>query len=358
MSATSRKASLPSSEALRAALAGGARAAPWLQRHFGISQPSLSRVMAAAFAVLPELHRFGRGKSTLYALTLPDAPDDVWFETAAGVRHDLGALHRLVADQWLFAPRGTGTPALTQGEPPWLAVLHREGPRLPGRFGVGGFSTTPDALPPVSTAAGAGLPSVPAVRERLQDLAVAQECLVGWLRAARVPVEGVAGWPLAAVEPGLPAVLRDALPKAARRGSLGAGTLQALRWLADFAACIGDELREEHLRFAADGAAARRAVPPWPGLPNPQPLAWRSRPLARVAAVHGLFPRCYLPTAAGELPAQALEPPATGGVRAARHAAERFWRQLAQEERVSFGFRLVAAANARKLAPAPAKNRN
>ena len=378
MSATWHRASRPSSEALRAALADGARAAPWLQRHLGISQPSLSRVVAEATACLPELRRFGRGKSTLYALAgrasasigAPDSrltpPQPVWFESRDGTRHRLGDLHALVRDEWVFAPAGTGTPGLSKGPPAWLALLRTAGKALPGRFGVGEFVSDAVVACGASAAAPVDAPvasvpppaetDAPALREPLQDLSVAAELTVEWLRAASVPVAPVDGWPLAAVQPGLPARIAEALPQVARRGSLGAGSLQSLRWLVDFAACLGDELHAGHLRFGASGAAARLPIPPWPGLPAAQPPAWRPPPQAQVICVAGLFPRAYLPQADGDLPGQALELPSSGAVRAARHAAERYWRQLAQDGRVSFAFRLIAAANARRLAPA--KNRN
>ena len=379
MSATWHRASRPSSEALRAALADGARAAPWLQRHLGISQPSLSRVVAEATACLPELRRFGRGKSTLYALAgrasasigAPDSrltpPQPVWFESRDGTRHRLGDLHALVRDEWVFAPAGTGTPGLSKGPPAWLALLRTAGEALPGRFGVGEFVSAPVvAAGAPATAPRASIESVPppaatdapAIRERLQDLAVAAELAVDWLRAANVPVEPVDGWPLAAVQPGLPARIAEALPQVGRRGSLGAGSLQSLRWLVDFAASLGDALHADHLRFGVSGAAARLPIPPWPGLPAAQPPAWRPPPQAQVVCVAGLFPRAYLPQADGDLPGQALELGSSGAVRAARHAAERYWRQLAQDGRVSFGFRLIAAGNARRLAPVPVKNRN
>ena len=369
MSATWHRASLPSSEALRAALVPGARAAPWLQRHFGISQPSLSRVIAAATAVLPELRRFGRGKSTLYGLAGSTPPQAVWFEAPAAPRQALGELHALVADEWVFAPAGVGTPGLSKGPPLWLEVLQREGAHLPGRFGVGAFITSVDE-PTLPVAPAAGLPLMvaagsadstsdsPAIRERLQDLGVAAALAVDWLRSAKVPVDAMAGWPLAAVQPRLPPRIADALPLVARRGAVGAATLQSLRWLVDFAACLGDELHAGQLRFQASGAAARLPVPPWPGLPAALPPSWRPAPQAQVAWVGGLFPRAYLPTRSGELPTQALEMSSTGAVRTARHAAERYWRQLAQDTRVSFGFRLIAAANARRLLPMAAKNRN
>jgi hypothetical protein len=97
-------------------------------------------------------------------------------------------------------------------------------------------------------------------------------------------------------------------------------------------------------------------------LPAPKPLDWRAPPQARVAHVGAIFPRCYLPAANGALPAEALAALPATLPRAVRAAAERYWRQLAQDTRVSFGFRLIAAANARKLEMRPtkpaAKNRN
>jgi hypothetical protein len=106
---------LPAPEALEELLARhGAQASPWLQRQFGISQPSLSRVIARAVGELPALRRFGRGKSTVYALAMGAVSTPVWRITEAGERILLGELHALVLGQWLFAPAGLGTPTLTE----------------------------------------------------------------------------------------------------------------------------------------------------------------------------------------------------------------------------------------------------
>jgi hypothetical protein len=391
---------LPPPEALQELLARhGAQASPWLQRQFGISQPSLSRVMARAVAVLPALRRFGRGKSTLYALAAAAPPVPVWRITEAGERILLGELHALVLGQWLFAPAGLGTPTLTEGPPPWVAAL-------PGCLEMGGepvpcrseLARDPllcrselarDPLPCRSELArdsrqqAASHNAMEPHAERLSDLAVAEYLAAQLLRAAKVPVgecellalpapEGVpaspvryavrwqpydrvgeqgrrALWPLAAAQPGLPERLVEALPLLRRRGALGPGVGNALHWLTTFADCLGDDLHASQLAFAPIGAAAALPVPPWPGLPAPKPLDWRSPPQARVAHVGAIFPRCYLPAADGTLPAEALDTLPTGLPRAVRAAAERYWRQLAQDTRVSFGFRLIAAANARKL---------
>ena len=83
---------LPEPEALEELLARhGAQAAPWLQRQFGISQPSLSRVVARALVALPALRRFGRGKSTVYALAAAAAPSPVWRITETGERFNAAA---------------------------------------------------------------------------------------------------------------------------------------------------------------------------------------------------------------------------------------------------------------------------
>ena len=127
---------LPEPEALEELLARhGAQASPWLQRQFGISQPSLSRVVARAVGELPALRRFGRGKSTVYALAGEAAPAPVWRITETGERLLLGELHALVRGQWLFAPAGLGTPTLTEGPPPWMAAL-------PGCLEMGGGPAT------------------------------------------------------------------------------------------------------------------------------------------------------------------------------------------------------------------------
>ena len=127
---------LPEPEALEELLARhGAQASPWLQRQFGISQPSLSRVVARAVGELPALRRFGRGKSTVYALAAEAAPLPVWRITETGERLLLGELHALVRGQWLFAPAGLGTPTLTEGPPPWVAAL-------PGCLEMGGGPAT------------------------------------------------------------------------------------------------------------------------------------------------------------------------------------------------------------------------
>jgi hypothetical protein len=407
---------LPPPEALQELLARhGAQASPWLQRQFGISQPSLSRVMARAVAVLPALRRFGRGKSTLYALAAAAPPVPVWRITEAGERILLGELHALVLGQWLFAPAGLGTPTLTEGPPPWVTALpsclEMGGDPSPCRSELARDSRQQAASYNESTALGAdsltcgselardcrqqaashrgsrqqaaSYSATALHAERLSDLAVAEYLAAQLLRAAKVPMgdcelttlpapEGTppssaryavhwqpydrvgeqgrrALWPLAAAQPGLPERLVEALPLLRRRGALGPGVGNALHWLTTFADCLGDDLHASQLAFAPIGAAAVLPVPPWPGLPAPKPLDWRSPPQARVAHVGAIFPRCYLPAAGGTLPAEALDTLPTGLPRAVRAAAERYWRQLAQDTRVSFGFRLIAAANARKL---------
>ena len=414
---------LPAPEALEELLAHhGAQASPWLQRQFGISQPSLSRVVARALVALPALRRFGRGKSTVYALAAAAAPMPVWRITETGERLLLGELHALVRGQWLFAPAGLGTPTLTEGPPPWVAAL-------PGCLEMGGEPSpyrselARDPLPcgselardsrqqaasyNESTALGAhsltcgselardsrqqaaSYSAMGPHAERLSDLAVAEYLAAQLLRAAKVPVgdcellalpapEGVpaspvryavrwqphdrivetgrrALWPLAAAQPGLPARIAEALPLLRRRSALGPGVGNALHWLATFAECLGDDLQASQLAFAPLGAAAALPVPPWPGLPAPKPLDWRAPPQARVAYVGAIFPRCYLPAADGTLPSEVLAALPAGLPRAVRAAAERYWRQLAQDTRVSFGFRLLAAANARKLEIRPPK---
>ena len=392
---------LPEPEALEELLARhGAQASPWLQRQFGISQPSLSRVVARAVGELPALRRFGRGKSTVYALAGEAAPLPVWRITETAERLLLGELHALVRGQWLFAPAGLGTPTLTEGPPPWVAAL-------PGCLEMGGGPATGGNQPLIGVselARGRRQQAAPhsgkqqqaashsamgPYSERLSDLAVAEYLAAQLLRAAKVPVgegellalpapEGVAAsparyavrwqphdrvgetgrralWPLAAAQPGLPGRITEALPLLRRRGALGPGVGNALHWLATFAECLGDELQASQLAFAPLGAAAALPVPPWPGLPAPKPLDWRAPPQARVAHVGAIFPRCYLPAADGTLPAEALATLPTDLPRAVRAAAERYWRQLAQDTRVSFGFRLLAAANARKLEIRPPK---
>jgi hypothetical protein len=411
---------LPAPEALEELLARhGAQAAPWLQRQFGISQPSLSRVIARAVGELPALRRFGRGKSTVYALAMDAVPTPVWRITEAGERILLGELHAVVLGQWLFAPAGLGTPTLTEGPPPWVAALpsclEMGSEPLPCRSELARDyrqqaashrgSRQQAASYNESTALGANSltcgselarDSLPLHAERLSDLAVAEYVAAQLLRAAKVPMgdcelltvptpEGApsspmrfavhwqpydrvgeqgrrALWPLAAAQPGLPEHIAEALPLLRRRGALGPGVGNALHWLATFAECLGDELHASQLAFAPLGAAAALPVPPWPGSPAPKPLDWRAPPQARVAHVGAIFPRCYRPAADGALPAEALDTLPTGLPRAVRAAAERYWRQLAQDTRVSFGFRLIAAANARKLEIRPtkpaAKNRN
>ena len=408
---------LPAPEALEELLAHhGAQASPWLQRQFGISQPSLSRVVARALVALPALRRFGRGKSTVYALAAAAAPTPVWRISEAGERILLGELHALALGQWLFAPAGLGTPTLTEGPPPWAAALpgclemgDKPSPcrselardPLPCRSELARDSRQQAASHNDSTALGAhsltcgselardsrqqaaSYSAMGPHAERLSDLAVAEYLAAQLLRAAKVPVgecellampapEGVpaspvryavrwqphdrvgesgrrALWPLAAAQPGLPARIAEALPLLRRRGALGPGVGNALHWLATFAQCLGDDLQASQLAFAPLGAAAALPVPPWPGLPAPKPLDWRAPAQARVAYVGAIFPRCYLPAADGTLPAEALATLPTGLPRAVRAAAERYWRQLAQDTRISFGFRLLAAANARKL---------
>ncbi len=375
---------LPAPEALEELLARhGAQASPWLQRQFGISQPSLSRVVARALVALPALRRFGRGKSTVYALAAAVAPTPVWRISEAGERILLGELHALVCGQWLFAPAGLGTPTLTEGPPPWVAAL-------PGCLEMGDKpSPCRSELARDSRQQAASHNAMEPHAERFSDLAVAEYLAAQLLRAAKVPVgdcellalpapEGVpaspvryavrwqphdrivetgrrALWPLAAAQPGLPARIAEALPLLRRRGALGPGVGNALHWLATFAECLGDDLQASQLAFAPLGAAAALPVPPWPGLPAPKPLDWRAPAQARVAYVGAIFPRCYLPAADGTLPAEALATLPTGLPRAVRAAAERYWRQLAQDTRVSFGFRLLAAANARKLEVRPGK---
>ena len=381
---------LPAPQALEELLARhGAQASPWLQRQFGISQPSLSRVVARAVGELPALRRFGRGKSTVYALAAAAAPTPVWRISEVGERILLGELHALALGQWLFAPAGLGTPTLTQGPPPWVAAL-------PGCLELGG-QPVPCRNELARDASGARDSRQQAAShsargphaERLSDLAVAEYLAAQLLRAAKVPVghcellalpapEGVpaspvryavswqphdrvgetgrrALWPLAAAQPGLPERIAEALPLLRRRSALGPGVGNALHWLATFAECLGDDLHASQLAFAPLGAAAALPVPPWPGLPAPKPLDWRAPAQARVAYVGAIFPRCYLPAADGILPAEALAALPTGLPRAVRAAAERYWRQLAQDTRVSFGFRLLAAANARKLEIRPPK---
>ena len=379
---------LPEPEALEELLARhGAQASPWLQRQFGISQPSLSRVVARAVGELPALRRFGRGKSTVYALAGEAAPAPVWRITETGERLLLGELHALVRGQWLFAPAGLGTPTLTEGPPPWMAAL-------PGCLEMGG-EPSPCKSELARDSSGAS-DSSPLHAERLSDLAVAEYLAAQLLRSAKVPMGncellappapeatpsnparytvhwqphdrvGETGrralWPLAAAQPGLPERIAEALPLLRRRGALGPGVGNALHWLATFAECLGDDLQASQLAFAPLGLAATLPVPPWPGLPAPKPLDWRAPPQARVAHVGAIFPRCYLPAADGTLPAEALATLPTGLPRAVRAAAERYWRQLAQDPRVSFGFRLLAAANARRLETRPpkpgTKNRN
>ena len=411
---------LPPPEALHDLLARhGAQAAPWLQRQFGISQPSLSRVVARALPALPALRRFGRGKSTLYALAADTAAVPVWRITETGERLLLGELHALVRDQWIFAPEGLGTPTLTEGPPPWVAALPsclemggdardplpcrselaRDSRQQaashnlsPGSNPIhGGGNPLPCGSNPIPCGSELARDSSPAHTERLSDLAVAEHLATQLLRAAKVPVgdcelltlpadEAPSGtmryalhrapydrvgehgrralWPLAAAQPGLPERIADALPQLRRRGALGPGVANALHWLATFAACLGDDLQASQLAFAPIGAAAELPVPPWPGLPAPKPLDWRAPPQARVAHVGSIFPRCYLPAADGSLPATALPGLPTELPRAVRAAAERYWRQLAQDPRVSFGFRLIAAANARKLELRPSANNN
>ena len=383
---------LPAAEALEELLARhGAQASPWLQRQFGISQPSLSRVIARAVGELPALRRFGRGKSTLYALAAAAPPVPVWRVSEAGERILLGELHALVLGQWLFAPAGLGTPTLTEGPPPWVAAL-------PSCLDMGSEPLPCGSEPSIcgsqtsscgSELARDGRQQAASYRataphaERLSDLAVAEYLAAQLLRAAKVPMgdcelltvptpEGApsspmrfavhwqpydrvgeqgrrALWPLAAAQPGLPERIAEALPLLRRRGALGPGVGNALHWLATFADCLGDDLQASQLAFAPIGAAAALPVPPWPGLPAPKPLDWRAPAQARVAYVGAIFPRCYLPAADSTLPAEALATLPTGLPRAVRAAAERYWRQLAQDTRVSFGFRLIAAANARKL---------
>lgn len=376
---------LPPPEALQELLARhGAQASPWLQRQFGISQPSLSRVMARAVGELPALRRFGRGKSTLYALAAGAPPVPVWRISEAGERILLGELHALVLGQWLFAPAGLGTPTLTEGTPPWVAAL-------PSCLEMGGEPSpcrgelARDSRHQAASHS-ANLPHA----ERLSDLAVAEYLAAQLLRAAKVPMgdcelttlpapEGAPSssvryavhwqpydrvgeqgrrslWPLAAAQPGLPERIAEALPLLRRRGALGPGVGNALHWLATFAECLGDDLYASQLAFAPIGAAAAMPVPPWPGLPAPKPLDWRAPPQARVAQVGAIFPRCYLPAADDTLPAEALGALPAGLPRAVRAAADRYWRQLAQDNRVSFGFRLIAAANARKLEFRPPKD--
>jgi|GEM_PF-6127294 len=405
---------LPVPEALEELLARhGAQASPWLQRQFGISQPSLSRVIARAVGELPALRRFGRGKSTVYALAMDAVPTPVWRITEAGERILLGELHALVLGQWLFAPAGLGTPTLTEGPPPWVAALPaclemrgdpatgggqplRDGSEL-ARHSSGARDSRQQAASPRENQQQAASHSTNLLHaERLSDLAVAEYLAAQLLRAAKVPMgdcelvavpapEGTPSnpdhytvhwqpyervgekgrrslWPLAAAQPGLPERIAAALPLLRRRGALGPGVGNALHWLATFAECLGDDLHASQLAFAPLGAAATLPVPPWPGLPAPKPLDWRAPPQARVAHVGAIFPRCYRPAADGALPAEALDTLPTGLPRAVRAAAERYWRQLAQDTRVSFGFRLIAAANARKLEIRPtkpaAKNRN
>ena len=373
---------LPPPEALQDLLARhGAQSAPWLLRQFGISQPSLSRVVARAVSVLPALRRFGRGKSTVYALATATAPTPVWRVTETGERLLLGELHALVRGQWLFAPAGLGTPTLTEGPPPWVHAL-------PSCLEMGGAPAVCRSEP-LTSGSELACDVSPLHAERLSDLAVAEYLAAQLLRAAKVPVgdcellpvpvpEGAAStpvrytvhwqphdrvgekgrralWPLAAAQPGLPERIADALPLLRRRGALGPGVGNALHWLVTFAECLGDDLQASQLAFAPLGAAAALPVPPWPGLPAPKPLDWRAPPQARVAYVGPLFPRCYLPAGDGTLPGEVLGALPEALPRAVRAAAERYWRQLAQDPRVSFGFRLLAAANARKLEVRPAK---
>ena len=390
---------LPPSEALQELLARhGAQAAPWLQRQFGISQPSLSRVVSRAMGELPALRRFGRGKSTLYALAAAASPLSVWRISEAGERLLLGELHALVLGQWLFAPAGLGTPTLTEGPPPWVAALPsclamgsepspcRSDPSTCGSHASScGSELARDCRQQAASYRATALHA-----ERLSDLAVAEYLAAQLLRAAKVPMgdcelltvpapEGApaspvrfavhwqpydrvgeqgrrALWPLAAAQPGLPERITEALPLLRRRGALGPGVGNALHWLAAFAECLGDDLHASQLAFAPSGAAAALPVPPWPGLPAPKPLDWRAPPQARVAQVGAIFPRCYLPVADGPLPAEALGTIPAALPRAVRAAAERYWRQLAQDTRVSFGFRLIAAANARRLEIRPPKS--
>jgi hypothetical protein len=393
---------LPPPEALEELLARhGAQSAPWLQRQFGISQPSLSRVVARAVAVLPALRRFGRGKSTVYALAAPTAPTPVWRVTETGERLPLGELHALVRGQWLFAPAGLGTPTLTEGPPPWVGALPsclQMGGEARGGRQQAAFLAEPGVLRRTSLSGGSGplagggalaRDAAPLHGERLSDLAVAEYLAAQLLRAAKVPVgdcelvaapapEGAAStlvrytvhwqphdragengrralWPLAAAQPGLPERIAEALPLLRRRGALGPGVGNALHWLVTFAECLGDDLQASQLAFAPLGAAAALPVPPWPGLPAPKPLDWRAPPQARVAYVGAIFPRCYLPAPDGTLPGEVMAALPAGLPRAVRAAAERYWRQLAQDARISFGFRLIAAANARRLEIRPAK---
>ena len=218
--------------------------------------------------------------------------------------------------------------------------------------------------------------------ERLSDLAVAEYLAASVLRAAQVPVGDCelrplaaplagtatrwalhwsrddrvgehgrrARWTLQAAHPGLPAGLAAALQQLPRHSALGPGVAAALQWLVAFAVCLGADLQTDQIAVVpAAAAAAHLPVPPWPGLPAPKSLTWRAPPQAKVVQVRGVFPRGYLPTATGELPAAPLPVPSAAVPRAARTAAERYWRTVAKDVRVSFTFRLLAAANARHL---------
>ncbi len=396
---------LPSATDLHALLdAHGARAAPWLQQQLGISQPSLSRVVARALLELPDLRRLGHGKSTLYALAAAPATVPVWRVDEQGAEQALGELHALVKAQWAFAPAALGTPTVTDGLPVWVAAMARDyavqsgqpvpaaatdcvawlaagAHDLPGCLGLGHRQqrapATPDNRQQAAPHRASGLHA-----ERLSDLAVAEYLAASVLRAAQVPVGDCelrplaaplagtatrwamhwsrddrvgecgrrARWTLQAAHPGLPAGLAEALQQLPRHSALGPGVAASLHWLVAFAACLGADLQTDQIAVApAAAAAAHLPVPPWPGLPAPKSLTWRTPPQAKVVQVRGVFPRGYWPTPDGELPAAPLPAPGAAVPRAARTAAERYWRTVAKDVRVSFAFRLLAAANARHL---------
>jgi hypothetical protein len=223
-------------------------------------------------------------------------------------------------------------------------------------------------------------PATGPIPERHSDLAVAGYLAAQVLKSARVPVAEcqlveVAGrfqlhtarfdrvpprgrrafWPLEAAQPGLPARLADALPVLRRRGALGPGVAQSLAWLVAFAQCLGEDLDAAQVAVAPTGAAAHLPVPPWAGLPAPKPLDWRPPPQAQVACVTGVSPSHYAPLPDGTLPAHTLPAPAADVPRAARAAAERYWRTVAQDSRVSFNFRVIAAANGRVMEQRPVR---
>lgn len=99
-----------------------------LSKRLGISQPSVSRLLAQAGA---DVVRIGAARSTRYALTrnIPSLPNElpIFIIAEDGSSAAFGQLRLLQSDWYLFTPANGATPQLILGLPFWLQDLRPQG---------------------------------------------------------------------------------------------------------------------------------------------------------------------------------------------------------------------------------------